>query len=378
MVENFQERILLGLLDDEDSKLIKKILKSPLKLASKIIKLLFEEDFKKLKNDLDIIKTFVAGISRAEKVSEMKYSLATYYPYMFAFQQFVNSSYRASQGKVLENILMNIIKNYTDCDQVPEKAKEMIKILSKIFNYNLPDLDIDAMGADTSRQNVLIIQVRSRDDTGGTTAKGSLVELLRDMLRSNKIPSYQILYLVCVWVARDSQQKKSTITKFYSSLKEHIDVAEEDFREEIISGIELRRNITLKLAYGTDEIANAIFEWSGQSDKSVLTSISKLISYIENWDDLWLAYAIANLELEIKYLYGESNIGLLEMKYQESKEKFNFNSYNDLVKSIDNITLELIKNWNEDTIPLRSLSDKAHYIRDLLFLKAYHDKGKQF
>lgn len=54
--------------------------------------------------------------------------------------------------------------------------------------------------------------------------------------------------------------------------------------------------------------------------------------------------------------------------------KFNFNSYSGLTSSIDEIVQRMIPLWTEDTIPLNSLSDKAHYIRDLLFLKACYEK----
>jgi len=336
---------------------------------------LFEDDFKKLKDGLDEIKSFVAGISRAERIAiSSNYSLASYYPHMFSFHQFFNSSFRARQGKVLEKMLFYIVKDYTTCDIVPEKAKEMLDNLSRIFNTTLPKLDIDVMGSDTKNRKTMIIQLRSRDDTGGTTAKESLVDLLRALLRSKQKPTYDILYLVCIWDVRDSQQKKTTIGKMYSSLKDWIDITEDDFLKDVSNGVQINDKITLKLAYGTNEIVDSFYKWNASNNKLILTSISKVISSVDNWDDLWISYAIANSEIEIKHLNGHSNIKLLEEKCNYINKQFNFNSYEDLVLSINEMTNEIIPIWSEDTIPLESPADKAHYIRDLLFLRACYEK----
>jgi len=80
--------------------------------------------------------------NRAEKLSN-QYALAGYYPLMFSFHQYFNSSYRARQGKVLEEILKNIVRNFADCDRVPDKTSEMRAILSESFQMNIPKLDID-------------------------------------------------------------------------------------------------------------------------------------------------------------------------------------------------------------------------------------------
>ena len=56
------------------------------------------------------------------------------------------------------------------------------------------------MAINLTSKKTLIIQLRSRDDTGGTTAKGSLVDFLRELLRQN---SSDVLYLVCVWDPRN-------------------------------------------------------------------------------------------------------------------------------------------------------------------------------
>ena len=61
-----QERVFLQLLDEvEEVKIVKSILKSPIGLAQDIIRRLFEDRFHELNDDLDEIKLFAAGISRA-------------------------------------------------------------------------------------------------------------------------------------------------------------------------------------------------------------------------------------------------------------------------------------------------------------------------
>lgn len=219
MKNAYPTRKFLHLIDPEEETLsVKDILKSPLGLASNIITSLFEGKLAGLKDDLDEIKHFAAGIKRAETLSA-GYSLASYYPLMFAFHQNFHSSFRARQGKVLEKMLQRILQQYGRCNNVPDKNKDRLSLLDEIFETNeFTELDIDVMASDFTNKKTLVIQLRSRDDTGGTTAKGSLVDLLRELLRLNKVPQSDVLYLVCVWDPRDSQQKISTIRKMFSSL----------------------------------------------------------------------------------------------------------------------------------------------------------------
>ena len=375
MKNTYPERRFLHLMNlSEETRLVKDILKSPLGLASDITTTLFEEKFEELKDSLDEIKGFAAGIRRAEKLSA-DYSLASYYPFMFAFHQYFHSSYRARQGKVLEQMLQRILQEYGKCDNVPGKNIDRLSILGKIFETDeLPNLDIDVMASDFTNKKTLLIQLRSRDDTGGTTAKGSLADLLRELLRLNKIPQSNVLYLVCVWVPRDSQQKISTVRKMFSSLKEYTEVNEEAFGEIVRNKVKLQDNISLKMAYGTDEIARSLFEWIGDENEKVLDAISTIVDLVSDWDDLWIAYALASLELEVVSFSGKSNIGLLNEKYNKIGIDFNYTSYQTLTDSIDSIVQRIIPLWTEDSIPLNALSDKAQYIRDLLFLKAYYEK----
>jgi hypothetical protein len=372
-MSKYQERIFLHLLDNtKEVELTKRILKSPLGLATDIIYALFDNKLVSKKDELDKIKMFAAGISRAERLG-CDYSLAKYYPYMFSFQQFFHSSFRARQGKVLEEMIKNILENYTNCNEVPRKVDRMQEILSQSFASIIPSLDIDAMGINNHENKIVVIQLRSRDDTGGTTAKSSLVELLRSLMRIKSLPKDELLYLICIWDERNSQQKKSTITKIYSSLQDYIP-NENKFRQEITQGYELNSKIKLKLAYGTDEISRSLFDWTDTNQESILTAIQKIIDFVENWDDLWVTYSISNIELELDSFQGISNIFLLNQKINEINAEFDFGSYERLKTSIDEITNQILPIWREDSIPLASLSDKAHYVRDLVFLKACYSK----
>ncbi len=369
---NYQDRIFLLLLDNnKDTKLIKKILKSPLGLSQDIITKIFNNDLSSLKEDLDKIKMFVAGISRTEKLAT--YKLPQYYPHMFAFHQFFQSSFRARQGKVLEEMIKNILENYANCDEVPDKVVRMQEILSQSFNSTIQNLDIDVMGLNSFSNNMILLQLRSRDDTGGTTAKGSLVDLLRMLLRLNKLPDKNLLYLVCIWDERNSQQKNSTIAKIYSSLKDFIK-DEQEFKEKIVDGYAVNKKIILKLAYGTEEISNALVKWTQTNDSKIMDGIKNIIKSIENWDDLWLAYSIANIELEIMNLRGISNIDILNQKLKEVGLEVDFTDYKTICNSVENTVNKILPIWNENTIPFDSISDKAHYIRDLLFLKVIYLK----
>lgn len=358
----------------EETELIKDILKSPLDQASKLITSLFEERLGEVKDGLDVIKQFAAGIGRAEKLAE-GYTLAAYYPFLFAFHQNFHSSFRARQGKVLERMVQRILQKYGRGAHVPDSNKERLTLLGEVFgSVELPKLDIDVLAVDVTNKKTLIIQLRSRDDTGGTTAKGSLVDFLRELLRLNTVPQGDVLYLVCVWDPRDAQQKRSTVNKMFSALKDSIEINEEDFHAIVAREVILQEKISLKMAYGTDEIATSLYEWMEDNSTEILASISTVVALVRDWDDLWLAYTIASMELEVSTFSGRSNVMLLNEKYDKIGIPFDYASYHALTNSIDRIVQKMIPLWTEDNIPLNALSDKAQYLRDLLFLKAHYDK----
>jgi len=364
------ERCFLLLLDDNpETKISKNILASPLGLAVNIIKRLFDNDFDQLKDELDQIKLFAAGMNRAHQLQTSN-PLASYCSYMFSFQQFFNSSYRARQGKVLEAMIHDILKTYCNCNMVSQSPKETKKFLGDLFQSGGPRFDADAVGIDSNNKKALIMQIRSRDDTGGTTAKGSLVDLLRELLRINYPPIMPVSYLIGVWEPRESNQRNSTIDKIYSSLQDFLKIDKDKFFKQIDQGIKVRKNISLTLAYGTNAITKFLYSWSSNKNKEILNSITNITHKIENWDDLWIAYAVASLELGTVCLNKTSNISLLNTKFEKVGIPFDYDSYESLVKSINNIANSIIRLWSENSIPLKSPADQLYYIRDLLFLKA--------
>jgi DNA modification methylase len=372
-----QQRNFLLLEDDtERNALAKRILASPLGLAQDIVSLLFEENFHALEDTLDSIKKFAAGVHRAHRFAP-DYTTAGYYTLMFSFHQFFHSSYRARQGKVLEEVLKTILREYTNFSLVPDSvSKEMLPLLQKSFRTSKPlKNDIGVMGMNPQTHRMILMQLRSRDDTGGTTAKGSLVDLLRTLLRMQKTPDDQILYLVCIWDQRDAQQRESTIEKIYASLRDWTNLDRQAF-ENIGRGIPVAKRITLKMAYGIDEILGSIFEWD-KAKHGNLNAVREIVETVENWDDLWIAYALASLEIGVKTLHGASNVQLLNQKCAMLNFEYDFTSYAALQQDIDQATPHIAALWKEDTLPVQSVSDQTLYIRDLLFLRAIYQKSQQ-
>jgi len=372
----YQQRNFLLLEDDtERNTLAKRILASPLGLAQEVVSLLFAEDFQSLEDTLDSIKKFAAGIHRAHRFAP-DYTTANYYALMFSFHQFFHSSYRARQ-KVLEEVSKTILREYTHFSLVPDSvSKEMLPLLQKSFGTtNLSKSDIDVMGVNPQTHRMILMQLRSRDDTGGTTAKGSLVDLLRALLRTRQTPKDQILYLVCVWDQRDAQQRESTVEKIYASLRDWTDLDRQAF-ENIGQGIAVAKRVTLKLAYGIDEILASIFEWD-KAKHGNLYAVREIVEKVENWDDLWIAYALASLEIGVKSLRGASNVQLLDQKCATLNFEYDFTSYAALRQGIDQATPHIAALWKEDTLPVQSVSDQTLYIRDLLFLRAIYQKYRE-
>jgi len=132
----------------------------------------------------------------------------------------------------------------------------------------------------------------------------------------------------------------------------------------------------LKLAYGTTEISTALFEWNNSKDQNVLNAIKKITNSVMAWDDLWVSYAISSLELEVKELHNKCNIKLLEnyLKKEQVDLKIFLSDINNLGKNIDELTLTISSKWNENSIPLFSVSDQILYIRDLIYLKLIYQK----
>jgi len=326
------------------------------------------------RSELDVIKGFVAGTARATALAQ--YPVASYHLTMYSFQQWFHSSYRARQGKVLENILRKILLRYTRFQDVPENSQKTRHKLHQLLGLRSGILrgDVDVCGIDHEAKRILAIQLRSRDDTGGTTAKSSLVESLQQILRAYPDQVYyELLYLVAVWDERNSQQRSSTVRKFYQALQDHTDLREADF-ERLGTRLFLRRGIYLQLAYGTAEMLRAIHEWDGHSNRDILKGASEVIEEIQNWDDLWLAYAIASMEVHVQVFRGCSNATLLVRKIRELQLEITPYPPQELQKSISYALDKLIHEWREDTLPVRSLADQILYLRDLLLLYAIYKR----
>ena len=373
--KDFQKRYLLSLLsDDESTKVLKTILKSPLGLTQKIVQLLFENNFEKIKDNLDTIKQFVAGITRSEQVGK-SYTVGKFYPYLFSFHQFIHSSYRARQGKTLEELFKRVMREADTRIYIADKEKEKRGIMSEIFTEYDSRLDIDIV-AKKGKGKVLVLQLRSRDDTGGTTAKSSLVEVLRQIMGLNVTKGTDLFYLIGIWDAIKGNQKRITISKIYDSLENFFQkkISKEHFSNKIEKGIALSKGIILKLAYGTEDIIQDISAWMGKDTKFDYRSMKKAIKLLENSDDLWLSYVIASLELENIKLKGINNIEYLNQLLKGRKINISyFNSPNEYLKIANQLTLDIIPVWENDSLPVSSISEKAHYIRDLILMRFIYE-----
>lgn len=67
-------------------------------------------------------------------------------------------------------------------------------------------------------------------------------------------------------------------------------------------------------------------------------------------------------------------MALLPEKCNDLGIKLNFDSFGQLEKSIEEAIKKLIPAWSEETLPVRSPSDMAYYLRDLLFLWAIYQR----
>lgn len=371
----FQRRFLLSLCsNDQNTKIVRTILKSPLELSQLIIRLLFNNNFKEVKDNLDSIKQFVAGITRSEALGK-SYSLAKYYPYLFSFHQFFHSSYRARQGKVLEEMFKEVIRHANKNFIVPDKEKDKKDIMSEVFKDYDSKLDIDVI-AKKSKGKILALQLRSRDDTGGTTAKASLVEALRGVMKKSVEKDTDLFYLIGIWDKIKSNQKTITISKIYESLRPYFQkqILKECFISNIEKGIELHKGITLKLAYGDKEIVKNVSDWIGKDTELNYEDIEKIIKTLETSDDLWLSYVIASLELENIELRGINNIEYLnEMLKSEKFDISAFTSNEEYLTLANELVLKIIPKWNKDSLPVSTMSEKATYIRDLILLRFIYD-----
>jgi hypothetical protein len=236
-------------------------------------------------------------------------------------------------------------------------------------NYN-SKRDIDVIAQNNSK--VMAIQLRSNVDTGGTTAKSSLVELFGKVLSLPKIKNKSLFYHIGVWET-EGNQKTITKDKFYDLLEHHLTKLKIDrskFMAEIEKGIIIKPDVSLKLSFGTKEILKSIKSWLGNPENLKDSAIEDMTKKMENWDDLWLAYAIASIEIEMQKIKGFNNIDYLNKILSKFKVDISkFTKSEEYVNLANNLASKIIPLWKEPSIPLDSPSDKIHYIRDLILLK---------
>ena len=359
--------ILLENKNDPIIATLSTILESPLGLAKEIAFRCFHKDqnssLLSYKDGLDVLKRLGVGLESAMKKSA--YPIANYSSYLFAFQQFVHSSYRARQGNFAESLLRAILK---ETSAKVYGKKEHLKISQKVLGANTTNKhDLDVV-ASMPNEN-LFVQIRSRDDTGGTTAKGSLAEFLKDVLRNRIVPKEPIRYVIFVWVSGASAQKSSLITRIVDQLTGLTNIEPKDMKNDLSSQkrIQLSENITLELSYGFDAFSNILAEFS---ESELISEISKnIFTTLQDWDDLWLTYALSTIELQNLAINGINNFLILEDKLEKLGIKISKQDVNHYKERSFEIAHKLIEEWNENTLPVNSARDQLWYIRDLILMK---------
>ncbi len=382
-------------MDDEILEVISN-LKSPLGLALILIDAIFYENGEHLKDwsdTLDETKKVAFGLGSAERLFiEFFDKLAMYSFYQFAFQQFVQSSFRARQGKALEEILKKIltIEEMRITPEIPSSKNEKIEILKGAIGSedkakNIIDKhDIDILAEVNDK--VVILQMRSRDDTGGATAKPSLAELLKKL--KDEDLSKDFLYIIYIWVkpSTEPQQKVTLINKLLSM----IDLEKETkIKEKLEQGKVAQINEKLKvcIVYGAEELIRVLWgefgvEVDDEKYKDALEKYKIYLELLSTWDDLWLAYAVATLELENLVKYGRTNISVLSDRlcsmnleeYLKSRECLN--EYEECSAKISKEISPLIRG-DEDLIPFNAVGDKINYIRDIILLRIAYEHIKE-
>lgn len=377
--------------DDEEISEVISNLESPLKLALILIDAIFYENGEHLKdwsNTLDETKKVAFGLGSAERLFiEFSDKLARYGFYQFAFQQFVQSSFRARQGKALEEILKKIlaIEEMRITPRIPSSKNEKIEILkntlgSKYKAKNVIDKhDIDILAEVNDK--VVILQIRSRDDTGGATAKPSLAELLRKLKDEELLRD--VLYVIFIWVKPNTepQQKVTLINKLLSM----IDLEDKpEIKEKLKqSGVaQIKEKLKVCIVYGAEELIKTLWSELGvevdEKYKDVFEKYKRYLELLSAWDDLWLAYAVATFELENLVKYGKTNMSVLSDKLHNT----NFDEYlksSKCLEKYEECSAEISKEISpmikdeEDIIPFNSVGDKMNYIRDIILLRIVYE-----
>lgn len=177
-----------------------------------------------------------------------------------------------------------------------------------------------------------------------------------------------------VWEPLESQQRSALINKVWDLLREHEgEENETEFKRQIGSGWQIRdTNITLKLIYGLNELGDELNDFTGNT-----TAKSRFLSLwnsIERWDDLWLAYAIASLELEKLIFSGSTNFQILDQKLDELGITISNEDLRNYRESSERMAVQIAGAWAEDTLPVSAPAEILNYLRDLILLKMINMK----
>lgn len=472
--EGFYPRKILSLEilknpDDEGLKEIVENLNSPLGLSLILTASMFTkggEPLLRYKDErLDETKKIAFGLGGAEESANIGDKLAKYSLYQFAFQQFIQSSSRARQGKALERILekviedkrmkispviasskeakVNILMEFLDIpkektlqlnslienalnsdskevDAHLEKLRDVLPIedgtpfnnlkkaiLKKLSSlkgikdnqsiiqetvrdikaYLIKDVvskhDIDVLAKASNK--AIIIQIRSKPETGGTTAKGSLAELLKDLYEYDVPEGREILYIIYVWVRPESgepTQKISTINKLIGQITPpNVEEIKEGLSAEKV--VELKRGLKVSLLYGAERLIDTLWTELGisieeETRKELLEKYAEYIELVSGWDDLWIAYGISTLEVENFVENGKTNMMIIEEKLSQLeltsklKAKECFENYDECSREIATMLSPHLRD-GDDLIPFSTLGDKLNYLRDMILLRVVYE-----
>jgi hypothetical protein len=137
-----------------------------------------------------------------------------------------------------------------------------------------------------------------------------------------------------------------------------------------VNNVKSDTNLDLKLVYGPAELFESLQQFFSKGVD--VEGYSRLMEMLSEWDDLWLSYALATLELENKISSGVSNFEVLEEVMKEQGIEIQDTDIKDYRKRSCEIAEQLLRSWRKDTICFSAPADQLNYIRDLVLLKIAH------
>jgi hypothetical protein len=398
-----KQRYFVLLEEDKEAEFLRKVLKNLLDLVVSTLDGIFSKGLKEydqylsdakkekkkkkeVEEDESVISELISGRVRSGDLRR-NYPLADFHHTMFSFQEYFHSSYRARKGSVLEGVLAEYCSQlgYTVYSSKSDAWSAIAKALNikdgwKAITQKLqekkkpaaPDVDLVTEYTKNGKNHLLVIQLRSRDDTGGTTAKASLTKALEPiatLAKENK-PRQTIIYLIGIWEPRDEQQRTSLVNEVIRTLKQYIAKEEEDIHNKISQGqgTMICQDVFLRLAYGAEEIESFINQkvfgvqhQSFESRHRDAASLSEIVNKLRRWDDLWLTYAVVTIELSCFLMKGKSNIDYLI-------DKLKYTNHRVSKENVDTLASELLSSWEDTALPFEKPADNYLYIRDMLYL----------